>query len=163
MALTEQYPNIAAELTAIGAEFIAEYRAILHERSLSQSDELPGSMQAEIIEDDHALNLAIVLAGYWYFVERGRGPGKQPPLQNIADWVERTGIAALANTDGKNISVRSLAFLIARKIGREGTAGKHIVNDIIANNYERWIIRIQGAAARDVQSSVNRLIKKLTK
>lgn len=157
-----KYPNVAAAMSSIGAEFTAEYRAALHARSLSQSDTLPDSMDVEIIADDHELHLAIALAGYWYWVEKGRGPGKQPPLDNIIAWVEQTGLAAIEDVDGGNISVRSLAFLIARKIGREGTAGKNIVGDIVANNAERWTQRIRAAAVTDIQNEVNRIFKKLS-
>lgn len=51
---------------------------------------------------------------YWYFLVFGRKPGKQPPIESIMDWIERKGITA-------SIGIKSLAFLIARKIGKLGT------------------------------------------
>lgn len=48
----------------------------------------------------------------------GRKPGKFPPIQAIEKWIVDKGI--VANIEGE-ISVSSLAFLIARKIAREGT------------------------------------------
>lgn len=45
----------------------------------------------------------------------GRAPGKQPPTNAIVAWIESAGIQP------EGISIESLAFLIARKIGREGT------------------------------------------
>lgn len=42
------------------------------------------------------------------FVEYGRRPGKQPPLNNIKDWCKSRGIP------------QSAAFPIARNIGRKG-------------------------------------------
>lgn len=52
---------------------------------------------------------------HYYYLVHGRRPGKQPPVNNILSWLEKKGIAP---TD---ISIESLAFLIARKIGRVGT------------------------------------------
>lgn len=54
-------------------------------------------------------------ADYFYFQVFGRRPGKQPPIQSIEEWIEAKGIEPVG------ISVKSLAFLIARKIGRLGT------------------------------------------
>ena len=47
----------------------------------------------------------------------GRGPGKPPPSSAIEQWIINKGIAARM---GKDISIGSLAFLIARKIARTG-------------------------------------------
>lgn len=52
---------------------------------------------------------------YWYYLVHGRKPGKQPPIESIEGWIQKKGIRP---TD---ISERSLAFLIARKIGQLGT------------------------------------------
>lgn len=49
-------------------------------------------------------------------VENGRKPGRMPPVDAIQLWVIRKGIA------GRDDS-RSVAFLIARAIGRRGTKG----------------------------------------
>lgn len=49
-------------------------------------------------------------------VEYGRAPGKMPPVDAIKYWVIRKGIAPADEAD-------SVAFLIARAIGRRGTKG----------------------------------------
>lgn len=52
---------------------------------------------------------------YIMTLEDGRGPGKMPPSDSIETWLQQRGIVPL------DISQKSLAFLIARKIGREGS------------------------------------------
>lgn len=52
---------------------------------------------------------------YIMTLEDGRRPGKQPPTEPILKWVQERGITP------SDISQESLAFLIARKIGREGS------------------------------------------
>jgi len=47
----------------------------------------------------------------------GRGPGKQPPPDRMLAWVKKNPELL----SGSDISEKSLAFLIGRKIGREGT------------------------------------------
>lgn len=54
---------------------------------------------------------------YLPIVERGRRPGKQPPTKALLLWVVRK----LGISDARR--ARSVAFLIARKIGRVGTTG----------------------------------------
>lgn len=56
-------------------------------------------------------------APYTEQLVNGRAPGKFPPIGAIASWIIDKGIASLND----KISVSSLAFLIARKIAREGT------------------------------------------
>lgn len=57
---------------------------------------------------------------YAYFMLHGRGAGKRPPINVIQEWC-----------DYKGINFKSCAFLIARKIGREGTKGNDFVTPII--------------------------------
>ena len=79
----------------------------LHQKQISDGD-LGLKTQAE----DEAGDLSGL--HYWYFLVNGRKPGKQPPIDTILGWLQKKGITA-------DISQRSLAFLIARKIGRLGT------------------------------------------
>jgi hypothetical protein len=51
---------------------------------------------------------------YFTVLETGRKPGKMPPISAIEEWVKNKPIAS-------DINPRSLAFLIARKIGEEGS------------------------------------------
>lgn len=148
-------------MTAIGKEFLGEYRVELLSRSLSQSAALADSMFPQIIADPHALHLAIGLAGYWYYVEYGRRPGKQPPIDAMEAWINKTGMVPYPDENGKTPSVRSLAFLIARKIGREGTKGKGIIHDIVERNRTKWTDRIRRAASADVDNRVKTIFKKL--
>jgi hypothetical protein len=79
----------------------------LHAKNISQGD-LGLKTKAE---DDGG-----ELSGnhYWYFLVNGRKPGKRPPIDSILGWLQKKGITA-------DIPLRSLAFLIARKIGKLGT------------------------------------------
>lgn len=56
-------------------------------------------------------------ADYFKYLVTGRPPGKQPPPDKILAWVSR-------NPETQNftdLKKRSLAYVIGRKIGREGT------------------------------------------
>jgi hypothetical protein len=77
----------------------------------------------------------VIFSSWKYFtvLETGRKPGKQPPRDKIEEWVVQRGIG------GDN--PKSLAFLIARKIGEEGSilyrkGGKSgVISDYINEKY----------------------------
>lgn len=55
------------------------------------------------------------LSGYVYLA--GRAAGKRPPIQPILDWINAKGIKPIED----KMKASTLAFLIARKIGEQGT------------------------------------------
>ncbi len=55
------------------------------------------------------------LFGYEYLA--GRRAGKMPPIEAIEKWLQAKGIKPIE----ENMTTSTLAFLIARKIAREGT------------------------------------------
>lgn len=61
-------------------------------------------------------------AHYFKYLVHGRGPGKQPPVEKMRDFVRANpGMLEDAQAVFKGITENGLAFLIGRKIGREGT------------------------------------------
>ena len=85
------------------------------------------------------LLISFELNDYWKYVEYGRKPGKQPPVDSIADWIKIKRIIP-EPINGKIPDTKQLAFLIARKIGRDGVEGKHIMNKMIHSNQMDLII-----------------------
>jgi len=59
----------------------------------------------------------------WFkYMIYGRGPGKQPPPDRMLSWVEKNpDVLESAKRTFKYITEKGLAFLIGRKIGRDGT------------------------------------------
>lgn len=75
---------------------------------------------------------------YIQFLENGRRPGKRPPTSVIRQWIDDKGIIP----DG--ISKDSLAFLIARRMGEEGSTiyqagGSDLVSGIFNEALQRSI------------------------
>lgn len=89
---------------------------------------------AASLEVDVEINHAILWGNaYAQQLETGRLPGKQPPSSVIEEWIVDKGIA---NSINGAISISSLAYLIARKIGREGWkregyGGVELISDVI--------------------------------
>lgn len=107
---------LSAEFEALRQEIIAAYEASGMETSGNWGNsvkvqQLPNGFS--IVADDYI---------------NGRGPGKPPPSDVIEQWIIKKGISARLGTE---ISVSSLAFLIARKIARLGWKPKAGFEDIV--------------------------------
>jgi len=72
---------------------------------------------------------------YFTVLETGRKPGKQPPSSMIEAWLESKPLQL------QGISKKSLAFLIARKIGKEGSllyrkgGNSGVISDYVNQKY----------------------------
>jgi hypothetical protein len=107
---------LKAEFEALKAEIIARYE--LSEMNTS------GNWAKTITVEISGTGAAITAAGYI----TGRPPGRQPPSEAILKWLEEKGIASSMQ---KEISLNSLAYLIARKIARSGWKPKVGHEDVI--------------------------------
>lgn len=92
---------------------------------------------------------------YWKYANYGRNPGKMPPTSEIESWIIRKRITPRALSGRKIPSVTSLAYVIARKIGREGIKGKHFIENSLNNNSQLWEDRISDAIAVDISSQLD--------
>lgn len=75
-------------------------------------------------------------------LETGRNAGKFPPIDAIKQWIEDKGIASRLNGE---ITKNQLAFLIARKIAREGWkregfGGIELISEVITEQRIQSII-----------------------
>ena len=75
-------------------------------------------------------------------LETGRKNGKFPPINSILQWIEDKGIANKLNSE---ITKNQLAFLIARKIAREGWkregfGGVELISEVITEQRIQSII-----------------------
>lgn len=87
---------------------------------------------------------------YTYFLVNGRKPGKRPPSKVIEKWIRVKGI-----TPKGNITVKQLAFLIARKIGEFGTkyyrqGGTDLISSVVTPaRIEKIISRVVEAYEKE--------------
>lgn len=79
------------------------------------------------------------LADYWKYVEYGRRPGKMPPVDAIEQWV-RVKPVVPDSRSGRIPDTKQLAYLIARKIGREGIEPKHYLTNTLYSEEVNIII-----------------------
>lgn len=106
--------DIGAEYERLGMRASGDFKDSLGVRATDKRGQLLGNSYAEQLEE-------------------GRKSGKFPPVEAIRKWIVDKGI--VSNIKG-NISVSSLAFLIGRKISkqgwkREGFGGVNLISNVL--------------------------------
>lgn len=94
-----------------------------------------------IAQDDKWFSVIFNLPDYWKYVENGRRAGKQPPLEAILNWIIVKPIVPRA-INRRVPTTKQLAFLIARKIGREGIPPTHALNNTINSPQAQSLIDV---------------------
>ena len=101
------------------------------------------------------ITFAILMPASWYWLEHGRPPGKMPPEEPIMKWITHRGFSIDPISGKREKLIRSLktkrlrkvlkqyskekqrkqlAFLIRRKIGKEGTRETKFYSNIVTDN-----------------------------
>lgn len=100
---------LSKEFESLKADLIKAYDA----KGMRASGKFADSLEVKV----NGLTAQIWGEDYAQQLETGRRAGRFPPINAIEQWIRDKGIA---NRIQGNISISSLAFLIARKIAREG-------------------------------------------
>ena len=117
-------------------ELIAKsLKSRLEENFSDASGDLGSSIAVSAIsKKSGSLEVNISMLDYWEALDKGRKPGKQPPINKIKEWLTYPNPRAKLGLEGvSNVNiaeVNSLAFLIARKIGKKGTEGNNFASDV---------------------------------
>ena len=135
--------NLQRYLDSFGKQVLKDANGILS--SQKGSTALSKSIRFEVEKDSQGFTTKFYMLDYGTFVDKGvsgnkikRGyintegfaastpysyKSKQPPANILAKWVAKKGLKGRDKKTGRYISNMSLAFLIARKIKRDGIQG----------------------------------------
>lgn len=133
---------LTKELTQLQKELIAAY----NQKGMKSSGEWEEGLEVQVYSSSDGLTGILKGLNYSQQLETGRKPGRFPPRDEIEKWIKEKGLAA--NIEGE-ISVSSLAFLIARKISREGWnrkgyGGVNLISDVVTPQRIQNIINLVG-------------------
>lgn len=136
-------------LKTYGQEVVLEMQKILVD-----TVNLKKSLKVIIEEKENELILGIKMPEYGLYVDRGRKPGsKPPPISVIKDWVKTKGIGQFRDDKGRFITNNSQAFLIARKIGRDGIKARPFFH-VLLNDKSKVNIILTKALAKDLKNNL---------
>lgn len=135
---------ILSEFELIKQDLIKRY----NEKGMRASGNFENSL--EVKEKEKGVELWG--ANYTEQLEKGRSSGKFPPIDAIKQWIQDKGI------NYENITLSSLAFLIARKISlegwnRQGFGGVNLISEVLTPQ------RIQSIINKVGELEVNKFIE----
>ena len=147
----EGFPNLSAILDEYGAAVLNAYQDELIRRNKIASGELLNTAAYRIQTGEGVIEVQLTLAPWWRWVEYGRKPGgKFPPRSAILKWIKDKPIIPRPDARGKLPTPQSLAFLIGRKIAREGIPAGRYLSAAVRGTTDKWRTRIGEAIAADI-------------
>jgi len=176
MANEQSAPNFFAAVNEMAQRFIelmqSDYRM---KRKVGRnytnavaSGTLEKSLAYRLKIKGKSIDISIYAKGkasqYFLARENGRRPGKQPPVSAILEWMRIKPIRLRDKESGKiKKSTESLkkqvAFLIARKIGRDGIKGWHAFDYAMENIWDEYEAKVVEAYGKDFSATLENQLK----
>lgn len=155
-----KWTRLTEVLNEFADAFIQNARNNLEANQSNASYNLYNSFEKVIEIGEDYFKVSISLADYWQHLEKGRGPGKFPPVDKIKEWIEVKPVNPTPLSNGKTPSVEQLSFLIGRKIANEGTEGKPFFEPAKEQTIREFEDKINQAIEEDVSNFILELVEK---
>lgn len=146
-------PHVQAVMEEMAIAIRNEYQDNLIRNDRIASGDLLNNIEYEITRGDFTYTIYVKMKDYWYYVENGRKAGKWPPIDNILNWIKIKPVLPRPNAEGKLPTPQQLAFLIARKIGEEGTEGTQDLRKATDTIWDTFEDRLYEAIDEDVDAA----------
>ena len=151
-------PHLTQVLEELGREVAEQYKNNLRESGhATRPDHLINSITTAVVVDDKAYKVVMQLNDYWKYLENGTEP-HWPPVDAIRSWISYKPVLPRPGKDGRLPTPNQLAFLIGRKIAREGTTGTHDFEEARDETVARWESRIRAALVEDVRMWLSAIV-----
>lgn len=127
------------EIDLVGKALVDEIKMRLIQEGKVSSGRLLNSLSYNTIQSIEGWTIEILSEKYLEFVDKGRKPGKMPPIDDIQKWVIQKPVKFIGKTDSQT------AFIIAKSIGKKGIVPTNIIQksiDKVISNIEK-IIKIE--------------------
>ena len=142
------------KIKLIANQIVELYRKQLESKGIPASGALGDTASVEVEMNGTKLVVSLNLEHYWRYVEYGRRPGKMPPIDNIEEWIRVKPVVPNA-LNGKVPTSRQLAFMIARKIGREGTkARRPLEATVYSDGFESVMDAIKAEITKQLKQTL---------
>lgn len=153
--------NVEAILNEYAQTVVNKYKQKLTKDGHIASGKLINSISYDVVFNNQQFNVNINLEPYYIYIENGRKPGKFPPPSSIEMWIKNKRIVPRA-TNGKLPTEKQLAFLIGRKIAKEGIKPGNQLHDTIEECNAIYLQRLQQALQQDFDAYANTIESEIT-
>ena len=156
------FQRLAEVLEQYGEAIAEQYKQNLTDSGRNASGKLYNSIRSQVTVNNTTYDVELNLEEYWKWIENGRPPTQSstpsnPPLrERILEWIRIKPVLPTP-IDGKLPTEEQLAYLITRKIHREGFEGKPDLSDAMDSLLDEWENRIEEAMDADVVDCFDRV------
>lgn len=148
------WENTQAVLSEYSELLKKTYRENLAHEGTNASNTLSDTLSTEVVVDGRTLCVELTLQDYWKYVEYGRKPGKFPPISKIEGWIKVKPVIPRPMKNGKVPKPKQLAFLIGRKIAKQGTKGTQALTRASMRTFSSFQAALEQAIAKDVEDNI---------
>jgi len=147
----------------IGRNRSRSYVSGTYNSPIDASGRLKESIEAIAKETDKGFSFNIMANDYAINVDQGRGQGKYPNIDNLIEWIKAKPIR-IRDSKGRFVSssdyqVRKLAYVISRKVAREGIKPTNFISDAIEDSMVK-LNKLAEAVGQDVLLNVDDILIK---
>lgn len=107
------------KLKEFGKDYVKILWRELRRDGKSATGSLLNSLDYRIVEDAKSIKIEILANDYLTWVDKGRKPGKYPPIKAISNWAKVKGIS------------QDAVFPIARKIFKFGIKPTNVIQRVV--------------------------------
>lgn len=156
ITLTFSFINLQNALNSFVSELVTTYKSLLIRDNKKATGNLIKSLKPLQIDfSSNKMQGSINIASYWKYVEYGRKPGKFPPKDKISEWIEMKPVIPKPMNGLKAPTKDQLAFLISRKIGREGIKPGNQLEEALDLVWTKHKQNISKAIDLDLKESID--------
>lgn len=152
-----EYRHLEEVLQRYANEFAEQLKERLRDGNAIASGTLVNSIKHIYEHNGNVYSVSISLADYWKYVNSDTKP-HWPPVSAIKKWIEVKPVIPYVGSNGKLPTVEQLAFLISRKIAREGTKGNEFFDLTQEDINARFMQDIEYAIAEDLNEELEDLL-----
>lgn len=145
----EYFNNIERVIEDYMEEFKKVYINTLTTHNRKATGNLINSIKTFVKKGDKTYEVWLDVADYYYYVDKGRKAGKFPPPKKILQWIKAKPILPRPDSNGKLPTEKQLAFLIGRKIAREGWKGTNDLAHTLEEVNSKYLPLLQEALESD--------------
>ena len=166
--------NLKRYLNSLGKQVVNRSKANLSRAK--GNTKLSNSIKYKIVKVGGSIDIKFSMDSYGAFLDKGvsgtkkkqsfknqenqsevspfKYRTKQPPANILSKWIKKKGLKGRNKKTGRFISNMSLAFLIARKIKRDGLKGLSFFQKPLRLGMKNYASQVSQAVAKDIQADI---------